>query len=362
MIKFRQKIFFVGALLNTAMIGSTVAGLKQGSEQMKQAEAQAEEAAIQNKQLVKALNKVADNAAKNPQAATEAAQLVGQQKVFAKVNLGGLKNAWNTVKNSQTFKNTTGLVKDLGTVAYENKGVVLGGIATGGVLSGASYLTDRAIQKDMKRSGIPVPKNEKKQKNYAQVPSSLLSKESMKKIGSKVWGGIKKHKGTMITMGVLGSAPTALGYLAEKKQLKDQIASTQPKQKTYAIPLWKNIPGYVKKAREAWKNAQIRKTPGQTTLGFLSNVAGGGGRKGVQKFGQRLQELGKKNGSKYTEKLGNFIIEKPKTALVASIPVGGAVTFGAWGLGEKAVKKTAEALDDNAYAYQNSKEQQIPQQ
>ena len=362
MIKFRQKEFFWGAALNLVGAAGTVAGLKQGSDQMKQAEQQAEEQAAQNKKITKALNNIAENAKNNPQAAQQAADVMGQ-KQFARINLGGIKKVWGSIKNNPTFKNASGLAKDVGTIVKENRGELISGTLAGGVLAGSSYIADKAVQHDMKKNGIPV------QKNYALAGSVM---KGLKTAGKETWKAAKNHKGMMISMAALGAAPVGLGYMAEKQQLKDQVASTQ--QKTYSLKLksfgkfgWVKSTGNffknpIKNTKEWWGKQPLKNTPGETILGFMSNMSGGGGREGVSKFGQRLQELGKKSGSTWSQKTGKFISDHPKTALAASIPVGIGTMAVTWDAGEKLVRKGTKAVDKNAYAYQESKEQQIPQQ
>lgn len=375
MIKFRQKEYVLPAALLTVGRGTlgalnaagnvaAIGGIAQGAQQMKQAEQQAEEQAAQNRKITKALNNIAENAKNNPQAAQQAADVIGQ-KQFARINLGAIKNSLRGVG-----KNATGLAKDVGTIVKENRGGLIAGTLAGATLAGSSYLTDKAIQRDMKKNGIPV------QKNYAAkagIGKSILS--GLKTAGKETWKAAKSHKGMIGSMAVLGSAPTALGYMAEKQQLKDQIASTQQLgQKTYSLKIKRFAKlGFIKKAgtflknpvtntKTWWKGTPLRNTPGQTILGFMSTMSGGGGRKTVTNIGNRLQELGKKSGSKWSQGAGKFIIDHPKTALTASIPIGLGVMAGTWDTGEKLVRKGAKAIDKNAYAYQESKEQEVPQQ
>ena len=370
MIKFRQKEYVLpaalltvgrGALgtLNAAGNVAAIGGIVQGAQQMKQSEQQAEEQAAQNRKITKALNNIAENAKNNPQASQQAADVMSQ-KQFAKINLGGMKKIWGTIKNNPTFKNASGLAKDVGTIVKENRGTLISGTLAGGVLAGSSYITDKAIQHDMKKNGIPV------QKNYA-VTGSIL--KGLKTAGKETWKAAKDHKGMIVSMAALGAAPVGLGYMAEKQQLKDQVANTQ--QKTYSLKLksfgkfgWiKNTGKFfknpIKNTKEWWNKQPLKNTTGETILGFMSNMSGGGGREGVSKFGQRLQELGKKSGSTWSQKTGKFIVDHPKTALAASVPVGIGTMALTWDAGEKLVRKGIKAADKNAYAYQESKEEQI---
>lgn len=154
MIKFRQKEFFWGMALNTAGAIGTGLFLKQGSDQMKQAEEQAAQAEEQNRKMTKALNKIAENAKNNPQAAQQAADVMGQ-KQFAQINFAKLTA---TLKNNKTLGNAKGLAKDVGKIVWKGKNKLIGGTMMGATMAGASYLTDKAIQKDMKKNGMPLEK------------------------------------------------------------------------------------------------------------------------------------------------------------------------------------------------------------
>ena len=341
MIKFRQKEFFWGMALNAAGAIGTGLSLKQGSDQMKQAEEQAAQAEEQNRKMTKALNKIAENAKNNPQAAQQAADVMGQ-KQFAQINFAKLTA---TLKN-KTLGNAKGLAKDVGKIVWKGKNKLIGGTMMGATMAGASYLTDKAIQKDMKKNGMPL------EKTYSA--GSIM--KAVKGTGKVLGEAAKKNKGTLITMAALGSAPMALGYSAEKAQYKDQMALTQ---RNYAVPGVMAVKRLLTGASKSVRNSQIFKTPGQTILGGLSNLSGGGGRKGVYKFGHQLNRYGKHSGSVWSQKAGKFIMDNPKTALAGSIPVGAAVLGATWGTGEKIVNKTARALDKDAFKYQDSKNQEI---
>ena len=380
MIKFRQKDFvapllaaggrmLAGAAPSLALEGALgIAGnkaqAKANEEQTEIMQKQAREQKRQNEKMAEAMNKIAENSKNNPQVAQQAGSQISQvmmsQKEFARINLGGMKKIWGTIKNNPTFKNASGLAKDVGTIVKENRGTLISGTLAGGVLAGSSYITDKAIQHDMKKNGIPV------QKNYA-VTGSIL--KGLKTAGKETWKAAKDHKGMIVSMAALGAAPVGLGYMAEKQQLKDQVANTQ--QKTYSLKLksfgkfgWiKNTGKFfknpIKNTKEWWNKQPLKNTTGETILGFMSNMSGGGGREGVSKFGQRLQELGKKSGSTWSQKTGKFIVDHPKTALAASVPVGIGTMALTWDAGEKLVRKGVKAADKNAYAYQESKEEQI---
>lgn len=351
MIKFRQKEFIAPALAalgGKAMAGLSVAGnaamiggIFQGASQMKQAEEHAAQAEEQNRKMTKALNKIAENAKNNPQAAQQAADIVGQ-KQFARINLG-------KVFNKKNLQNAKGLAKDVGKIAWKGKNHLIGGTLMGGSMAAASYATDKYIQHDMKKNNIPL------EKTYA-APGSIM--KTVKGAGKVLGDAAKKNKGTIGFMAALGSAPTLIGYSAEKKQYRDQVNATQ---RNYAIP-GMSIKRLLVSGRNLGrkiKNLPIVKTPGQTILGGISNMSGGGGRKGVYKFGHQLERYGRHSGSEWSQKAGKFIMNNPKTALAGSIPVGAGIMTATWGAGEKIVDKTARTLDKNAFKYQDSKNENI---
>lgn len=316
------------AALNAASAVGMGASLKQGSDQMKQAEAQAQEQAAQNEKITKALNKIAKSASNNPQAAQQAAEVMGQ-KQFAAINPSFMRNA-------------KGFAKDIGKLTLKRKDHLIGGVLAGGAMAGASYAADKAVQADMKKSGIPLPP---KQKSYAAVGSVM---GGLKTAGKTLGGAVKKNKGMIGMMAGMGALPVGLDYMADKKEMKDQMKATQ---RTYAAT------GWIKGLKSGFRT--FKSHPGQSILGGISNLAGGGGTKGVQKFGKQLEAAGRKSGSEWSKKGGQFIQKNPKTALGGSILVGAGTISATWGQGEKGVNKLARKVDNNAFRYQDSKNHEV---
>lgn len=336
MIIHRQKNFFWGLAANVAMGAMTAGQLKQGSDQMKQQEEMAEQQKIENARITKALNKVAENAKNNPAAAQQAAQVVGQ-KQFAMINP-------KTVKNIGQFG------KDLGTLALKRKNTLIGGTLAGAGIAAAGYGADKIVQADMKRSGIPLPekvRDPREQRHFALPAGSIMG--GLKTAGKAIGTAAKKNKGMIALTAGMTVAPVALGYAAEKQELKDQVRATQ---RNFA-----GLGGVFTNIGKGFKTFKAH--PGKSVLGGISNISGGGGRKGVQGFGRQLEYLGKKNGSEISQKAGKWIQNNEKTALAGSVAVG-ATTLGAtWGAGEKGTKKVLKAIDPNAYRYQDSKNQEV---
>ena len=354
MIKFRQKEFVaplaaLGVLSNGAMLASVPIGIAQANKAEEQAKAQEDQIKKQNQ----ILKKIANNAQNNPEVAQQVASVKTMSltvKRFAAIgNTGKLMN----------WKNIKGLGSDLWGIAKNNKDSLISGVLIGGVGAGASYATNKAIEYDMKKNGIPLPNQQAQQKQYAAVNGSVL--QGIKSGAKTVWNVAKNNKLGILGFGVgLSSLPTGLGYLAEREQLKAQAKQSQgypqePQQKQYAAAggfikgLGKNIKGI--------KNSVVNfaKDPITGTTNAASHMLGMGGKQGVQNFANTMS----KSENPLSQKIGEFTGKHGKIALAASVPVGLGVMNATWGGGEKAVRGTAKLLDKNAYAYDNSKNQTI---
>lgn len=357
MIRFKEKEFIaplVGALVSAvpgvaAEIGMGVSAnkaQKKAMEEQNQIMAQqAEQQAEANKDIKKTLDKIAEKADNNPGAAKAAVEAL-QQKQYAKVG--------------KVLDNVIGLGKDVGGLVLKRKNLLLGGTMAGAAMGASSYLADKAVQHDMKKSGIPVPHNTK-QKQYSKLGFGKIAINQAKKVGGALKEAAKKNKGMIISTSAFGALPIVAGYASEKEQLRGQINATKnfaPEQRSYSVlaGVSKGLRKFRGSIAKGWRS--FKSHPGQSALGWISNNIGqGGGRKDVLKFGHELEEAGKKSGSALSQKLGKFIYKHPKTSLVGSTGIGLATMSGTWGAGEKAVQKLARKVDNNAYAYQDSKNQ-----
>ena len=168
MIKFRQKEFgapLVGAgmgLMNALTAGSLVMGgvqMKQASDQAKEAQEQNEKMMAaqkkENERLTKALNNVAKSAASNPQAATQAAGMVGQSKMFA-VPSGFLGKGRAVVGDIIRAAGGTG------SVGKKVLGLGTAGVATAGTM----YAIDKAQTADARKIGMMPKKNQPQQRAH----------------------------------------------------------------------------------------------------------------------------------------------------------------------------------------------------
>lgn len=374
MVKFKQKDFIAPVIPMLASLGVEgaigVAGnsaqKKANEEQTAIMEQQAEQQAEANRAMQKTLDKIAENASKNPMGAAQAAVQTMQQKQYANVGSSILSFA----------RNAKGFAKDLGPVIWKRKNDIIGGVLGGSALAGGAYLADKYVQHDMKKSGIKIPEKSDApvQKSYATIGGVL------KGTGKVLKDAVKENKGMIATLSVMGAAPVLAGYASNKAQMKDQIKATSGNanknsnpqinknklnQKTYSIG------SFIKSGWNSLKKSNFGQTVkknyntfnahrGQSILGFISNnIAMGGGRKGVERFGDDLIKQGAKSGNKWTQKAGNFVKNYPKTAIAASIPIGLGVTAATWDQGEKLTKKALKKIDKNAFAYQESQNEEV---
>lgn len=359
MIKYKQKDFIapvIASALASAIPSVAVEGAlgvtgnaaqkKASEEQTAIMEQQAEQQAEANRAVQKTLDKIAENASKNPTGAAQAAVQTMQQKQYS------FGKSMNEVK---------GFAKDLGKVIWKGnrRNHIIGGVLSGSALAGGAYLADKMVQRDMKRSGIPlsVLEKQKPSNNNSDQKQFTLVPKTLKTLGKQVKEAAVKNKGSIATMSILGSAPVLAGYASNKKRLKDQINNTVPdEQRNYSIgsairsgfnTIKKNI-------------NTVKQHPGQSVLGWISNnIAFGGGRKGVHQFGVDLANQGVKSGNRISKKVGDSIQTLPKTALMASIPIGLGVMAGTWDQGEKLTKKALKSIDNKGYMYQESQNQEV---
>ena len=371
MIKFKQKEFLAPLVAGAGRLAAQVlpsvaieGGLglaankaqeKANAQQTEIMEKQAEQQAEANKDIQRTLDKIAESAKSNPQGAVQAAGQALQQKQYA--NLGRVLK-----------KDVGGFAKDIGKSIWKRRNLLIGGTLAGGAMAASSYAADKAVQLDMKRSGIPLQKINKPetvQKQYSGFAKSAIA--GVKKYGGKVGRVIgeaaKENKGMIITTSALGALPIVAGYASEKQQLKDQVNATKnsiPSQKSYSIlsGVGKSLGRMGRKMKAGWW--KFKKHPGQSVLGWVSNNIGqGGGRKDVMDFGRELEQRGIKSGSRLSQKAGKFIYTHPKTSLVGSTAVGMGAMGLTWGKGESAVKGLIKKVDKDGYAYQESKDQEV---
>lgn len=395
MIRFKQKNYaapLVAAMGGTGLMNALTAGglamtgiqMHQASNQAKEAEQQQQEALRaqkkENEKLTKALNNIASSAKNNPQVALQAGHMVGQSKMFAVPSTSSILSKGRRVV-SDMFRVAGGK----GKVAKSVIGLGMAGLATGATM----YGLDKVQTADARRIGM-MPRNDgeqPQQRSYA-APTSIMSKVGnyVKKAGKiAVSKDVLKQAGGWAAF---GGGLAGLGYISDRAAFKGQQEAQQRSYTVNISSMMRGVKGYlnpkniVNSAKGVAKdlnpkNWQILKTPGKTTTGFISRMGSMGmiGRKDIGNFAGRLindpksSDLSKKIGGWMLakDKAGNFIKDSAGNYVSrnrANLAVGlgaGSVLTGAYGMGEKAVKKTAKALDKDAYAYENFKNQQVQQ-
>ena len=300
MIVFKQKIYIaplVAALGKDLLVqgavglGSTAMGNKaaanQAEEQMQEQRRlqrqQLKAQAQQNKQMMDTLKQVAKQ---NPTVAGSAAGQMMQQQQFAipASVLGNLKTAKGAVKDLAIVSKQMGAHK---TVAR--------GLAMGATAAGASYLVDKAIQANAKRSGIDLGPTEDTRKEHGKklakaaglataaglaiagakkgylgnglrtAADKVINKSNLQKAGKTVKGAFKeqfvntkawdnakglKEKAKAVNAGGLAmtagfAALPVISYAGTKKAMKDQAKQSEEAERTYSVkiktPNLKNI-------------------------------------------------------------------------------------------------------------------------
>lgn len=335
MKKLKRKLF-IAPLIPIASTALTALDIGMGVKDGAEAKEQAEEQAKRDRKISKQLEEIANS--QNPQAGQAAAQVL-QQRGYSAIG--------SVLKN--VGKNAAGFSKDMGKLISNHKKSLIIGTASGATLGASSYLTDKAIQSDQKKSG---------QKEYSA--GSVL-----KSIGKGAWN----NKGKLMFPAAIGALP-AIGYVTDKKIKSDMANEVSPtitnKEKKFSTPriLSKGLAKGLSKMKQGFGGMKkgwetFKSHPGQSVLGGISNMTGGGGTKGVKNIGKEISDIGEKSGNAWTKSLGKGIQKNTKTSLAISAPVGLGIMGATWGTGEKVVNKTARAADKNAYKYQDSQNQQI---
>ena len=170
MTKFKQKEFFWPALLNgighVANVGMIASIPMQMSDSKKQQEA-AERQEEQNREIKRALDKIAKNASKAPAAAMETASVM--QKAYAAApNI--FKSVGKTIVDPSAWKELGGIVSTHW--KQPAQWAMWGGAAGAG-----AWGFDRLVQADAKRIGMelpPKPGEIRYQANYSDVKNNIV--------------------------------------------------------------------------------------------------------------------------------------------------------------------------------------------
>ena len=396
MITFRQKEFWIGPAL---MAGSTILGLKQGSD----ANAAQEEA---NEKMLREQKK-------HNRAMEEAARTVGAieaEKSFAALPTSVLrgmvrvKNAGRALANTQVG----GLAKDFLGTQKENIKTAVG---TGASFAALGYAGNRlaASVKDHKENNDEGNKSflKKAALGTAAIGGSILAARNglmgpqaqtfmttgkggsaLKSIGKAVNPIVRDKKTGQIskggTIGKIGmnamflGAPT-VSYLKQKKSEseEDMVDNTQKEFAAIPMPIMRRLVK-AKQGLQAAKNSTLLKKPGQAISSGISRAGswigfyGTGGTEAVQKTGQSLLEKGlardaKNGGRSLSTKIGEWVTKKDANGNLVNAGkanlAAAAGTIGVGGLAMKAgdslVSKPMRVLDKDAYKMEDQENDKI---
>ena len=285
---------------------------------------------------------------------------------LTKANLGKRAvSAKDSVKNGFLDAYTT-VDQDTGKRSVNKLGVGL--TAAGIAMPAAKYaMHKRAYKKQLEQSSGEEPED----RSYSKVPVKAGGSGGAGNFGKTLEGLFKKSPtgqkpkvgGTNSSNGLrniklnLGSSKSQSGGGSSHVDVRRRLEHWKSgiRNNNTGVPgtsVGKEeglISGLKTKAKTGFQ--EFKKAPGQVVLGAASSKYGGGGRKGVAKFGEDLENIGVKTNNGLSQKAGRFIKENPKTALLGSIGVGiGVAKLG--GMGEKAATKAIKAVDKDAFAYQ----------
>lgn len=350
MIQFRQKEFMgVGAI--AAMVAP---GMIQSHNQAKKNEEQQEQFQRQNAKLqekqTEAMNKIAKAAASDP---SKAQAFVGQQqqRAYALIPAGLAKKI--AQKGQAVFELGRG-INNYGKGGNIMKAVGKG-LAMGTVFAAGGYAVDKAIQHDrnkitgnapLPRPVVP-PEEAKKKRNKklikaatgaALIGGSVLAarrgalgegfkklttgkltkvgadgtrqaitgKSVLKDLGQTYKAGIKDQvagTGGLLTAGLL--ATPAIGYIGERKQLKEQAqAQAQAQQRKYSEDEQQKQPS---RAKSVLKKAAIGTLAAAGT--FAAARRGAFGNKVARGANDMLMTYGHKISGKNGNKLGDWMMK-----------------------------------------------------
>lgn len=215
---------------------------------------------------------------------------------------------------------------------------------------------------------------------YRNKAGQLVKKGAMT---NGQWAGqmVKEHAFGPMSLAFSGAfeIPTVVGYSKEKNNLKALSDMARARKGLAPLPVKKAgsnqqpVPQQPVQPQQQrmygavghWISNRLRgfntwaKAPVKNTLAAVDKMSGGGGLKGVERFGDRLINAGKQNNSQFLQSAGNFVKKNQKTALIGSIGLGFKVMGDTMHLGENIVNKPLRAIDPNAFAYDDYKEQQI---
>lgn len=355
MVKFREKIFFVqiaGAVAGIASLPMMAMQMAQGSEQ-------ANQAAEQNAETVKAMNSqtAAINrlAKANPTMGANIGQIKagrfsetkenGRRKLFS-VNPGVLSKSWQAAKN---------VWKENPKIAEQIKL----GVGIGATVGAGKYIVGKMISNDAKNNGIDLKaatemNNNLQQKSYSteivnQTVQQGAENTSQKAAGNFLGKAKKFVGGQALNVGFAGLEGFSNwgSWKAEKEALQGMARQTNQRQKAYSV------------LQKEFGIGTFFARAGRKTANGLGSFLGVGNSKTIAGAGKRLSNTAGENNIQ--KGIGDFMTNHKYAATTLGVGLGMGVAFP---LGEKigssAVKLPTQAMDNSAYdweRYQNSKVQ-----
>ena len=364
MTKFKQKEFFWPALLNgighVANVGMIASIPMQMSDSKKQQEA-AERQEEQNREIKRALDRIAKNASKAPQAAMDAASVM-QQKVYAAKGPGLLKSVGKAMVDPSAWKEAGSII---GTHWKQPAQWAMWGGAAG--LGAWGF--DKLVQADAKRIGMELPPRpgelRQQQANYSDAGENITkqvagaaAEESATRAGKFTGSAVKKLVksefsgfGGVLQLGFGGV--DYIPYISQRKQFLAQKAAQQNQgggsvmQRSYSSIMQKNYAAtpnpngaWYKPWTWTWQGTKRSAKKLAMDLGGISN-------EGMKTWENQM--TGAKNQN--LKNIGEWMKRNPRMSKVAGLGIGFSLFGTAMELGEKPVRKAVKMVDKDAYRY-----------
>ena len=349
----------IAGVANASMMGGSM--IQSHNQSKKQEEMNEEQLAAQDRQTKaiqrqNALLKRIEQRGMSPEAAAKVVEQRNFSSILKERNYGVMSSLSNIGKDIYKAGKAAGVGKGL-------KSNITWGLGT----AGAAYGVNKIISHDMKKSGLDVDESGnlvQKQKAYADAVVQAASTNAKKKTGRTIFNKIRGGAATPLMMGAF-EVPRAIGYFGEKKALKDQIRNTQIsnpnpvqpsmlEQRSYGI----SVGEMIKTVKGGWNTFNKHKM--RTITGGILNM-GSFGTFGTKRVQDMAGHLAKNSNSSTLRSVGRWAQNHQTLANTAMIAPGIALGSGAYSLGEKIVKKPMQAIDPDAYKYQDAKDKAASQ-
>lgn len=105
--------------------------------------------------------------------------------------------------------------------------------------------------------------------------------------------------------------------------------------------------------------SDFKSAPGEFILGKASTHVGGYSSKDNRAGTAEFKRIGDRSGNPITKYVGKFLTENPKTALIATIPIGIGVAKVVSGIPAKLMQKGISKIDKKAWSYGQSQEEEF---